>query len=203
MAALSLGGIWNGEVVPVLADGLAGWLAAGMVVVLAALGLRAWRTTVGRPLARAMAACWVVGMLVALLTWALPDAVGWFASHVPGGGVVRDGARMLVLARPAVATVLGAGVAAVVARIEAGAARQLVGAGLVLLPVLLMLDASWGMGGRLAAVDYPDSYGRCAPPSRPGPRRRAGAAAHQLPAAGVEPPHVVLDPVGRFQPRNY
>ena len=52
-----------------------------------------------------------VGMGVALLTWALPDAVGWFASHTPGGGVVRDGARMLVLAAPAVATVVGAGVA--------------------------------------------------------------------------------------------
>ena len=44
VAALSLGGIWNGDVVPVSRTGLAGWLTAAVVVILAALGLRAWRT---------------------------------------------------------------------------------------------------------------------------------------------------------------
>ena len=181
VAALSLGGIWNGDVVPLSRTGLAGWLTAVMVVALAALGLRAWRAAVGASQARALATCWAVGMAVALLTWALPDGVGWFASQVPGGGVVRDGARMLVLAAPAVATVVGAGAATVVARVEVGVARHLVGAGLVLLPVLLLLDAAWGMGGRFAAVDYPEKLpddarrrGRWAT------RRRAGAAPDQL-----------------------
>jgi hypothetical protein len=204
VAALSLGGIWNGDVVPVSRTGLAGWLTAVMVIALAALGLRAWRAAVGASQARVMATCWAVGMAVALLTWALPDAVGWFASHVPGGGVVRDGARMLVLAAPAVATVVGVGVAALVARTEAGVARHLVGAGLVMLPVLLLLDAAWGMGGRFAAVDYPESY----------PTMRAAVAAGPpgdvlvLPLTSFRRPgwnhfHVVLDPVGRYQPRNY
>ena len=58
VAALSLGGIWNGDVVPVSRTGLAGWLTAAMVVILAALGLRAWRTCVGCRPARALAACW-------------------------------------------------------------------------------------------------------------------------------------------------
>ena len=188
VAALSLGGIWNGDVVPVSRTGLAGWLTAAVVVILAALGLRVWRTLLDRPLARALAVCWAVGMGLALLTWALPDAVGWFASHTPGGGVIRDGARMLVLAAPAVATVVGAGVAAVAARVEAGSPRQLIGAGLVLLPVLLLVDASWGIGGRLAAVTYPDSYRDDALGSLSRtPGRRARPAVHQLPAPGVEP----------------
>ena len=50
VAALSLGGIWNGDVVPVSRTGLAGWLTAAVVVILAALGLRAWRSVLGRPL---------------------------------------------------------------------------------------------------------------------------------------------------------
>jgi hypothetical protein len=139
-----------------------------------------------------------------LLTWALPGGVGWFASHTPGGGVVRDGARMLVLAAPAVATLVGAGVAAVAARVEAGPPRRLVGAGLVLLPVLLMVDASWGMGGRLAAVTYPDSYETMRSAVSAGPPGDVLV----LPFTSFRRPewnhsHVVLDPVGRYQPRNY
>ncbi len=70
------------------------------VVALVVLGHRTWRAAMDARTRRAVAACWVVGMGVALLTWAVPDAVGWLASRVPGGGVIRDGARMLVLARP-------------------------------------------------------------------------------------------------------
>ena len=104
VAALSLGGIWNGDVVPDSRTGLAGWLTAVLVVGLAVLGHRTWRAAMDLRTRRAVAGCWVVGMGLALLTWAVPDAVGWLASRVPGGGVMRDGARMLVLAAPAVAT---------------------------------------------------------------------------------------------------
>ena len=118
--------------------------------------------------------------------------------------MLRDGARLLVLAAPAVATAVGAGVAAVVTRVDAGAARFLVGAGLVVMPVLLLADAFWGVGGRLAAVTYPASY----------PTMRAAVSAGPpgdvlvLPLSSFRRPdwndsHVVLDPVGRYQPRNY
>ena len=204
VAALSLGGIWNGDVVPASRTGLAGWLTAALVVALALLGLRTWRAVVDRHIGNVMVACWVAGVGGALLTWAAPDVVGWVASHVPGGGVFRDGARLLVLAAPAVATAVGAGVAAVVTRVDAGAARFLVGAGLVVMPVLLLADAFWGVGGRLAAVTYPASY----------PTMRAAVSAGPpgdvlvLPFSSFRRPdwndsHVVLDPVGRYQPRNY
>ncbi len=204
IAALSLGGIWNGDVVPDSRAGLAGWLTAVLVVVLAAVGFRLWRTALGPRAAAALGGCWAVGMGLALLTWAAPEAVGWLAARVPGGGVIRDGARMLVLAAPAVATVLGAGAAAVAARVEAGAARRLVGAGLVLLPMLLLADAAWGIGGRLAAVDYPASY----PPMRAAVVEAPAGDVLVLPLSSFRRPewndfHVVLDPVGRYQPRDY
>jgi len=204
VAALSLGGIWNGDVVPASRTGIAGWLTAVLVVGLAVLGHRAWRGAIDTRTGRAVIGCWLVGMSVALLTWATPDAVGWLAARVPGGGVARDGARMLVLAAPAVATVVGAGVAAVVAKVDPGPARGFVGVGLVLLPALLLVDACWGVGGRLAAVSYPDSY----------PTMRAAVAAGPpgdvfvVPLSSFRRPawngsRTVLDPVGRYQPRDY
>jgi hypothetical protein len=204
VAALSLGGIWNGDVVPDSRTGVAGWLTAVLVVCLAVLGHRTWSSATDRRAGRAMAWCWVLGMGVALLTWAAPGAVGWLGSHVPGAGVVRDGARMLVLAAPAVATAVGAGVAAVAAMVDAAAARRFVGVGLVLLPLLLLADAAWGVGGRLTAVSYPDSY----------PAMRAAVSAGPpgdvlvLPLSSFRRPvwngsRTVLDPVGRYQPRDY
>ena len=187
VAALSLGGIWNGDVVPASRTGLAGWLTVVLVVGLAVLGYRTWRAAMDPHTRRAVTGCWLVGMVVALLTWAAPEVVGWLASHVPGAGVVRDGARMLVLAAPAVATAVGSGVVAVVARLDPGAGRRIVGAGLVVLPVLLLADAAWGVGGRLAAVSYPDTYldDACGRRGRSA-RGRAGAAALQLPPADLE-----------------
>ena len=204
VAALSLGGIWNGDVVPASRTGLAGWLTAVLLVALAVLGHRRWHAAMDARTRWAVAGCWLVGMGVALLTWAAPEAVGWLASHVPGAGVVRDGSRMLVLAAPAVATAVGAGVVAVLARLEPGAGRRIVGAGLVVLPVLLLADAWWGVGGRLTAVSYPDSY----------PTMRAAVAAGPpgdvlvLPLSSFRRPtwngsRTVLDPVGRYQPRDY
>ncbi|NGZ99948.1 hypothetical protein G5V59_06005 [Nocardioides sp. W3-2-3] len=71
-----------------------------------------------------------------------------------------------------------------------------------LLPVALLPDAAWGAGGRLDPATYPDSWSRArAEAGRCRPRRRpAGAAAHRLPAALVEPPPHRLRPA-RALPR--
>jgi hypothetical protein len=204
VAALSLGGIWNGDVVPASRVGPAGWLTALVVVGLAALGYRTWRAAMDAPTRRAVAGCWQVGMVVALLTWAVPGGVGWVASHVPGGGLVRDGARMLVLCAPAVATAVGAGVVAIGSRAEPGAGRWLVSTGLLLLPVLLLADAAWGIGGRLDAVPYPPGYATMRNAVATGP----SGDVLVLPLSAFRRPawngsRTVLDPVGRYQPRDY
>ena len=205
LAALTLGGIWNAEVVPESREAVLGWLWLALLLALAVVGLAAWRRRLGGRDAAALGFCWSVGLVLALLTWASPGAVGWLAAHVPGGGVLRDGARLLVLGAPAVATVAGVGAQRAVGFLEDGAARVLLAGGLLLLPVLLLPDAAWGVSGRLAAVDYPVDYAR------------AGTAiASQAPAGDVlllplssyrrpgwNEDRKVLDPAGRHQSRDF
>jgi hypothetical protein len=204
LAALTLGGIWNSEVVPPSRTDVLGWVALGLLVALAAMGLRRWWATFGRRDVVTLATCWSVGMLAALVTWASPDLVGWVAASVPGGGLVRDGSRLLLLCAPAVATVSGLGVARIAELLEAGAGRWLVAAMLVALPVLLLPDALLGVDGRLRAVDYPVDY--------PGARAAIEAAPPGdvllLPLSSYRQPDwnhdtKVLDPAGRFQTRDF
>ena len=205
LAALSLGGIWNAEVVPVSREGVLGWVWLGLLLALAAVGLGAWRRGLGRRDTATLAVCWAVGLAAALLTWASPAAVGWLAEHVPGGGVLRDGARLLVLAAPAVATVAALGAERAVAFLEDDAARVLLAGGLVLLPVVLLPDAAWGVSGRLAPVDYPDDYAAArvviADDAPPGDVLLLPLSSYRRPAWNDG--RKVLDPGGRHQPRDF
>ena len=47
--------------------------------------------------------CWAIGYAAALVTWLFPGAVAWTGEHVPGGAVLRDGSRLLLLSAPLVA----------------------------------------------------------------------------------------------------
>ena len=78
VAALSLGGIWNGDVVPASRTGLAGWLTAVLVVGLAVLGYRTWRAAMDPHTRWAVPPVWLVGMGVALLPGPHPmPSAGW------------------------------------------------------------------------------------------------------------------------------
>ncbi len=83
------------------------------------------------------------------------DAVSSLLAAVPGGGLLRDGQK--VLAWWVLLTACAAGVAA--ARLAAQGART---AALVVLlalaPPALLPAAAWGAGGRLAAVEVPAEY---------------------------------------------
>lgn len=203
LAALSLGGIWNAEVVPPSRDGVLGWMTLVVVVVLAALGARRAARTVGRRTALALAVCWTVGTGAALLTWAAPGAVGWLAATVPGGGVLRDGARLLLLAAPALALACGAG-AARVAALNTGAVRVLVAGGLVLLPVLLLADPLTTSRWRLHAAEYPAEHAAVSEAVRtslvPGDVLVLPLSSYRQPAWNGG--RKVLDPLPRVQPRE-
>ena len=159
LAALGLGGIWNAEVVLPSRTGPPGWWWLAALAVLAALGAAAWhRATTGRDRA-AYAACWVAGTGTALLTWAAPGALAWAAAHVPGAGLVRDGARPLALAALLLVAVVAHGAHALTERLRGlSVARVVLGGALVLLPVAVLPDAALGAAGRLDAVAYPPSY---------------------------------------------
>ncbi|WP_156390892.1 MULTISPECIES: hypothetical protein [unclassified Nocardioides] len=162
LAALSSGGIWNAAVVPGSRETVLAWVSLLVLLALAAAGVRsAWRRLGGRT-AWALLALWGTGIGLAVWSWAAPGSLGWFAAHVPGGGLLRDGSRALALAAPLTAVMVAAGAERVAerARVAAGevAVRVLVGVGAALFPLAMLPDAAWGISGELAPATYPDEY---------------------------------------------
>jgi hypothetical protein len=204
LAALTLGGIWNTAVHPDSRTGVLGWLALVAFVGLAAVGWRSWwRRTAARD-RTTLLVCWAIGWGIAVLTWLSPALVGWASEHVPGAGVVRDGARALVLCAPLLVVLVGEGVR-VLSRLAppVTAARVLLAAGAVLLPVALLPDLGFGVSQRLQPAHYPAGYGE-ARDLLEGSRGDVLV----LPLTSYRAPewnhgHLVLDPVGRYLTPDY
>jgi hypothetical protein len=205
LAALTLGGIWNAEVVPDSRAGSLGWVSLVLLVALALAGLRPWlRRTRARD-RLALLVCWGVGFGAAVVSWAAPEVLGWVATRVPGGGLLRDGSRLLVLCAPLFVTLVAEGALEVWRRVPSGRVpRTATALGLVLLPVALLPDAAWGVGGGLRAVAFPAAYGEA----------RSLVADHGegdvlvLPATSYRQPvwnhdQKVLDPLGRYLTLNF
>lgn len=95
---LGLGGIWNANAVPASRE--SGFALFG--VVLAALLATAYRRC-PRPLLIVAAA----GLFVPLIAWLIPELLGWVVSTVPGGGLLRDSQKLLILAIPAYVALAG------------------------------------------------------------------------------------------------
>ncbi len=204
LAFLGLGGIWNQQVVPETRDGLLAVLLLVVLVGLAAVGVRSWRAATVRRDQVAFVACWLVGWGVAVLSWAAPDATGWLAESVPGGGLLRDGTRLLGLCVPLLAVLTAHGVAFVAARLG-GALQGAVVAGLLaLVPLAFLPDAGWGSSGRLGTADYPASYEQ----ARDQVGTADGADVLLLPFSAFRAPvwndrRIVLDPLGRYLRPDY
>jgi hypothetical protein len=199
LAALTLGGIWNTSAQLDSRAGILGWLALVTLVGLAAVGWRSWwRHTAARDRI-ALLVCWVVGWGLAVLTWVAPGIVGWAAEHVPGAGVVRDGARTLVLCAPLLVVLVGSGVR-VLARVVPAAVvgRVLLATGAVLLPVALLPDLALGVSHRIEPAHYPSAYGE----ARALLEDLEGDVL-VLPLSSYRAPdwnhgNAVLDPIGRY-----
>lgn len=157
IAALTLGGIWNAEVVPATRSGL---LGVGAAVVLAALTAIGWRRAPWRPVGGwwPLLVCWFVGLGIAVLSAVAPSVLAWVADTVPGGGLLRDGSRLLGLAVPLAVVATARGVEALLDGVAERPARVLAGVVLAVAPLFLLPDAAWGLGGRLQAVHYPPTW---------------------------------------------
>ena len=155
LAALTLGGIWNAEVVPASRETVLLPLALTVAfVALAAAGFRSLADRLGRRTTTALVGLWAAGYGLAVLSWATPGAVGSLAALVPGGGLLRDGSRSLALCAPLTAALVASGVA----RCARRGPRPLVAVAGALLPLAFMPDAAWGAAGALRPASYPDSY---------------------------------------------
>lgn len=208
LSALTLGGIWNSEVVPTSRTGFQAWVLLALLAGLAAAGASAWWRMTERRDAQALVGCWLLGTAAALLGWLAPGAVAAVTSTVPGAGVLRDGSRTVALAAPLLALVVAEGARRIRVRAASSAPwAAAIGVTLVLFPIALMPDAAWGVSGRLQAEDYPGEYETV---------RRVVAQAHErtggdvvlIPFSSYREPdwlggRKVLDPTGRYLTPNY
>lgn len=156
-SALSLGGIWNGDVVPA-SRGL--WTTALLVLVgwaVMAIGVRCWPGD-GRSERMRLAVLAALGLAVAVAGWVLPGFVQWWVESVPAGGLVRDGTRFLALLAPFSAVALAHGAARISEAIPSQLTSRFVAGLLVFLPVASLPDLALGVSGRLDPVQYPAAW---------------------------------------------
>lgn len=154
-SALTLGGIWNSEVVPTSRTlALAVVLAAviGLVIIIGLVTM--WRSD--RRLLGVLGTAGAIGLVVALAGWLTPGLVERIVGDLPGGGLVRDGTRWLALLVPLQAVAFGIGVCGLLDRAKAWATPIAVLG--VLLPLAALPDLAWGVGGRLEPSSYPASW---------------------------------------------
>jgi len=138
-----------------------------------------------------------------VVSWSAPGAIGWVAAHVPGGGLLRDGSRLLALAAPLTVVLAARGAEALLDRTPDRPTRVLVAGLLAVVPVALMPDAALGSAGRLEAVDYPAVL----TDARTAVQQAPAGDVVLLPFTSYRAPdwndgHKVLDPLPRFLGRQ-
>ncbi|MDF9715607.1 hypothetical protein INN71_07720 [Nocardioides sp. ChNu-153] len=204
LAVAGLGGIWNTAVVPQGLGLVASVLWAAVVLggVAVVLAGRA-----GVPAAERWALVGAAGVAwaVALVSWAAPGVNAWLATHVPGGGVARDGARLLGLVVPAAVVGLAAAAGEGLARVRpAVPGRVALTVAAALLPVALLPGLAGGATGDLRGQRYPAAYPAAAQAWRTDAAARdlEDGLVVSLPFAAFRAPawnggRTVLDPVPR------
>lgn len=202
-SAMSLGGIWNADVVP---GSRALWTTAVLVAfgwVVMAVGVsRWWRDE--RVVVERLAVLALSGLVVACAGWWAPGLMGFVADTIPGGGLLRDGTRFLMLLIPLSAMALGHGAAVVAARVPRPSTRKLVAALLVVLPVVSVPDLAWGVDGRVQVATYPQAWAdvraEIRDSSAQGDLLVLPFSAYRAPSWNDGRP--VLDPAGRYFDRT-
>lgn len=206
LAVLDLGGVWNTEVVPASRLGVSAWVSLVLVLAVCATGARRWWRTTDRRVATGFLVTAAVGLAVALAGVLAPVGAGFLFHAIPGAGLLRDGTRYLGLLALLEAVLFGAGAQVVGEASRDRVVAATVTVGLALAPVAVLPDLAWGALGRLRPVAYPAAYAevraaleRAAP--RPGDLLVLPFTSYRAPAWNAG--HKVLDPLGRYMPRNY
>lgn len=204
LTVVSLGGVWNRDVIPSSRETFVAVIGFVLLFGLVIAGARRWWRRPGELGRRGPLVAAGVGWGLALLSGWQPEALGWLAAEVPGGGLVRDGSRLLGLAAPLLVLLVGHGTAALLTRVPDPDARPLL-AGVLCVGVLATLpDAAWGGTGRLQAVPYPESWVQVRAEVGDG----GGRDVLVLPYSSYRAPdwnggRKVLDPLGRYLKPDY
>ena len=201
---LGLGGVWNAEVVPASRTWVSAPVLAIAVVAFAVYGAKPLVVALGRATAAWWSACALVGAVAALASALLPGPWSSLLAVLPGGGLMRDAQKLLAPLALLLAVGAGLGVARLVARSAERATRLTAVAAAVLVPVALLPDLAWGVGGRLAPVDYPPGWAAARHvllvDSRPGDVAVLPWSAFRRFAWNAQ--RTILDPAPRWLPRT-
>jgi hypothetical protein len=149
----SLGGIWNSEAVPPSRTTLFAVVAAAVLLAVVAVGLP---TVVRRPVAVPLLILAAVAVVVpaAMATGPGMTAVEATIRTLPGLGVVRDAQKWVGLAMPAYSLAGAAAVVTLRHRIPSAATALVCCAAVI----ATLPDLAWGVGGKLASVNYPPAW---------------------------------------------
>jgi hypothetical protein len=149
---LTLGGVWNADVVPGSRGQLVPMVLGYLLLVAAVVGLVIWWRR-GERLVRGLAVAGALGLVVGMAGVVAPGALAWAVREVPGAGLFRDGQRYLgplVLLES-----LGFGVA-LAAVLRVVPMKWMVGATAALIPIAVMPSLAGGEG--LKPAQYPADW---------------------------------------------
>jgi hypothetical protein len=154
---LGLGGVWNADAVPVSRGSWLSVLLTALLLVGAALGYPVLRRLWGRT-AEALLVAGVLGL--ALAGWGVwsEGSLAWVVANVPGGGLLRDGQRLVAPWAVVLAVCVPLGVRRVADAVGDRIAVLALGASVMLAPVVFLPDLAAGAWGRLTPVSYPPAW---------------------------------------------
>lgn len=190
---LTLGGIWNADVVPADRGEVLPLVLAFVMLAVAVIGVvRWWRQD---HIAAALVVAAALALVVGMAGVVVPDALAWLVANVPGAGLFRDGQRYLGPLVLLQAVGFGAAIGALlsVARLA-----WVVGVTAVLVPIAAL--PALAVGGGLRVSEYPADWEQArqvlGSDSRPGAFIPWPFETYRAPAWNGKQP--VLDPMPRY-----
>nr|WP_109860112.1 hypothetical protein [Mycolicibacterium aurum] len=188
----SLGGIWNADAVPASRTTLFAVVSAAVLLSIVAVGIPTLLRRGVVPLLVVATAAVVVPALMA--TGPGLAAVESVTGAFPGLGVIRDGQKWVALAMPAYALAGACAVVTLRPRVPALATAVVCCAAVI----ATLPDLTWGVGGRVSPVRYPEGWAAAAAVINADPAPVAVLPVDSMrhfPWAGDAP---VLDPLPRW-----
>ncbi len=189
----SLGGIWNADAVPASRTTLFAIVAAVVLLAVVAVGLP---TLVRRPVAVPLLILAAVAVVVpaAMATGPGIAAVEATIRTLPGLGVIRDAQKWVALAVPAYSLAGAAAVVTLRHRLPTAATGLICCAAIV----ATLPELAWGVGGKLATVDYPPAWSAVSKLINNDPRPVAVLPADSIRRFAWAGDAPVLDPLQRW-----
>ncbi|WP_020388837.1 hypothetical protein [Kribbella catacumbae] len=148
---LTLGGVWNADVVPSSRGQLVPMVLGFLLLVMAVAGVVIWWRR--DHLVRALVVAGVLAVVFGMAGVVAPDALEWAVREVPGAGLFRDGQRYLGPLVLLESVGFGVALAAVLRVVPM---KRVVGATAALIPIAALPSLAGGDG--LRSAEYPADW---------------------------------------------